>query len=92
MLHDVQTVLEFTISCLGTSDEALESQLNEAVDEAKVVAIMNPAPSQIIDAGNAVDSINSTTNNTVIPIVTAWEPLLDKIKLFTEIVDGISEV
>jgi hypothetical protein len=91
-MHDVQTVLEFTITSFGTSDEALEGQLNEAVSETKVVENMNPAPSRVIDGGNVVDGIISTTNNTVIPTMAAWDPLLDKIKLFTEIVDGISEV
>ena len=91
-MHDVETILEFTITSFGTADEALEGQLKEAVSGAEVVDSMNPGPSRIIDAGNVVDGIISTTNDTVIPIVVAWDPLLDKIKLFTEIVDGISEV
>ena len=91
-MHDVETVLEFTITSFWISDEVLEGQLKEAVSRAEVVDSMNPRPSQIIHAGNVVDGIISTTNNTVIPIVVAWDPLLHKIKLFTEIVDGISKV
>ena len=86
-MHDVETVIEFTITSFGTSDEALEGQLKEAVSGAEVVDSMNLGPSRIIDAGNVVDG-----NNSVIPIVAAWDSLLDKIKLFIEIVDGISEV
>ena len=91
-MHDVETILKFTITSLGMSDEALEGQLKEAVSGAEVVDSMNLGPSRIIDAGNVVDGIISTTNNTVISIVAALDPLLDNIKLFTEIVDGISEV
>ena len=91
-MHDVETVLEFTITSFGTADEALGGQLKEAVSGAEVVDSMNPGPSRIIDAGNVVDGIISTTNDTVIPIVAAWDTLLVKVKLFTEIVDGISEV
>ena len=91
-MHDVETILKFTITSLGTSDEALEGQLKEAFSGAEVADSMNSGPSQIIDAGNVVDGIISTTNNTVISIVAALDPLLDNIKLFTEIVDGISEV
>jgi hypothetical protein len=71
-----------------TSDDSLEDQLNEAVREANNVDSMNPAPSRIIDTGNVVDGIISTANNTVIPISAAWDSLLDKIALFTKIVDG----
>ncbi|KAF8508838.1 hypothetical protein JB92DRAFT_2832202 [Gautieria morchelliformis] len=74
-----------------TSDEALKGQLNEAVGKVTVLNNMNPAPSRIIGAGNVVGII-STTNNTLIPIMVAWDPLLEKIKLFSKIVDGISEV
>jgi hypothetical protein len=88
---EIQTVLEFIVAFFTTSDQAVEGHLHEAVSEAKVVDNINPAPSRIIDAVNVVDGINSTTS-TVNSITAAWVPLLDKIKLFTEIVDGISEV
>jgi hypothetical protein len=90
-MHEVQTVLEFAIASFTTSDEAVQGQLNEAVSEAKVLDNTNSAPSRIIDAGNVIESLISDAN-TVISTTAAWDPLLDKIRLFTEIVDGISEV
>jgi phage-related minor tail protein len=87
-VQDVQTVLEFTISPFATSAEGLKDQLNKAVGEA---SDMEPAPALIADAGVVVDGVNSITN-AINPIAAAWDPLLEKIKLFTKIVDGISEV
>ena len=52
---------------------------------------MNLAPSLLIGAGDFIDSAASATN-TIIPITVAWDPLLDKVKRLTEIVDKASEV
>jgi hypothetical protein len=91
-MHKGQTVIEFAIAPFAMSDDGLEDQLNKAVSEAHTIDSVNPALSRIIDAGNVADGVISTTNNTVIPISATWDSLLDKIVLFTEIVDGISEV
>jgi hypothetical protein len=90
-MHEDQAVIEFTLAPFATSDDGIKDRLNEAVTEANNVDSMNPAPSGMIDAGNVVDAVIST-NNTVIQISATWNSLLDKIELFTKIVDGISEV
>jgi hypothetical protein len=87
----VQTVLEFSIAPFATSDERLRDQLHEAVGEATAVDSMNPVPSLATGAGVVADR-NTTIANTVNPITAAWGPLLDKVKLFSEIVDKVSEV
>jgi hypothetical protein len=90
--HEVQAVLEFAISFFTSSDEAWEDQLIEAVGGVTGVGDnMNLAPSLLIGAGDFIDGVTSTTN-TIIPVTAAWGPLLDKVKLFTEIVDKASEV
>lgn len=90
--HEVQAVLEFAISLFTSSDKAWEDQLNEAVGGVTGVGDnMNLAPSLLIGAGDLIDGVTSTTN-TIIPVTAAWGPLLDKVKLFTEIVDKASEV
>jgi hypothetical protein len=88
--HEVQAVLEFAISSFTSSDEAREVQLIEAVDGVTGVN-MNPAPSLLIGAGEFIDGVTSATN-TIIPVATAWGPLLDKVELFTKIMDKASEV
>jgi hypothetical protein len=85
--HEVPTIVEFTIASFATSAEV---QMDEAVDQAATaVDRMELAP--VLGAEEAV--------NNVVPIISgidtmtaAWEPLLNKIKLYTEIVDRISEV
>jgi hypothetical protein len=83
-MQPLQTMLEFTITPVATSDEVRKEQLHEAVGEANDVVNMNPAPS-------GVDNVTSVMN-AVDTISTTWLPLLDKIRQFTDIVDEISEV
>lgn len=85
-MHEVQTVVEFTITSFATSDEAAGVRMDEAVDQGKAaVDHMKPAPfnteGEVI---NAISDINTITE--------AWDPLLERIKLCTKIVDAISEV
>jgi hypothetical protein len=90
-VQEVQTVLEFTIAPFVTSDEGLKDQLNEVVGEATNVDNMNPVPPLATGEGAVVDRITAISD-TINPVMAAWDPLLEKIKLFSEIVDGISEV
>jgi hypothetical protein len=90
-MQEVRTVLEFTIAPFATSDEGLKDQLNEVVGEATDVDSMIPVPPLATGAGDMVDRVTATTG-AINPVMAAWDPLLIKIKLFTEIVDGISEV
>jgi hypothetical protein len=65
--------------------------LNEVVGEATDVDNMNFVPPLATGAGVVVDRITAIAD-TINPVMTAWDPLLEKIKLFSQIVDGISEV
>jgi hypothetical protein len=90
--QEVPTVIKFTISSVTTSDEATSAQMDEAVSQAKEayehIAPSPPAVASASDAvGVAVDAIPSVN-----VAFTTWEPLLEKVKLFTEIVDKIAEV
>jgi hypothetical protein len=84
-MHDLQTVLEFTIA----PGEGLNSELARVV-HGPTGADMDPAPpvtfEDVVVNGtrSAIDSIS--------PIQAAWGPLLDKVKWFSDIVDVISEV
>jgi len=86
--HEGPTVVEFAITSFATSAEV---QMDEAVDQAgTAVDRMELAPVLLGPEG---------AFNNVVPIISgidtmtaAWEPLLNKVKLYTEIVDRISEV
>jgi hypothetical protein len=90
-MHVVLTSLEFTITSFATPDEAREAQLKEAVSGAKVVDNMNLAPALVVQARNVVDG-GTSAMNTMNTISATWVPLVDKIKLFTDLVDKASEV
>ncbi|KAF8532373.1 hypothetical protein JB92DRAFT_2842146 [Gautieria morchelliformis] len=84
---------ELRIPSFAMADEAPKYELNEIVSEAKDVTKINPAPSLIIDAGDVDDGITATSGtNTVNLTMAVWNPLLDNIRLFTKIVDGIPDI
>jgi hypothetical protein len=88
----VATVIEFTMSSFSTSDEATTARMSEAVDQAKTAyeRIVSPT-SVLVDAVGEADDVTPTVDDVLTKAV-AWEPLLEKIKLCTEIVDKIAEV
>ena len=62
--------------------------MEAAVAEAKDALVhMKLAPSSIGPMQDAVAVAANTTS-----LTTTWEPLLEKVKLFTELVDGIARV
>jgi hypothetical protein len=66
--------------------------LDEVVGQAKEAYKQHIGPSPSTEAAAStrdvvVDAIPSVTD-----VLTAWEPLLEKVKLFTEIMDKIAEV
>jgi hypothetical protein len=85
-------VIEFTTSSFATSDEATRARMGEAVDQANTAYERIVSPPSVL--GNAVDGADDVppTVNDVLTKAVAWEPLLEKIKLCTEIVDKITEV
>jgi hypothetical protein len=94
-LQELSTVIEFTISSFASSNEATITQLDDVVDQAEEAYKQHIEPSPSGEASSSirhavgvpVDSTPSITN-----VLTAWEPLLEKFKLFTEIMDKIAEV
>ncbi len=66
--------------------------MEEAVAEAKdALAHMKLAPSSIEPMRGAVNTPVAVVAN-INSLTTTWGPLLQKIKLFTELVDGIARV
>jgi hypothetical protein len=87
-MHEVQTVIELTITSSATSAEAAEAQMTEAVDRGRMALDhIKPAPLLHSADGEVADVVSGISM-----ISAAWKPLLEKIELCTKIVDGISEV
>jgi hypothetical protein len=84
-------VIKFVISSFANSDEASSVQMDNAVDQATTSFRNIVSSSSCVDAvdvaGNTISSIDSVLTRTAL-----WEPLLEKIKLCTEIADKIAEV
>jgi phage-related minor tail protein len=66
--------------------------MEEAVAQAKDALVhMKPPPSSLEPIQGAVDTSVAVVAN-IKSLSTTWGPLLDKVKLFTELVDGIAQV
>jgi hypothetical protein len=73
------------------SDESTSARMSKAVSQAKeAYEHIVPSSSACDAVGIAVDSVASVDD--VFTRAVAWEPLLERIKLFMEIVDKIVEV
>jgi hypothetical protein len=89
--QELPTVAKFTISSFKMSDEATSVQLDRVVSQAKeAYEHIVPLPSAMASACDAV-GVAADTIPSVNDTLTTWEPLLDKVKLVTEIVDKIAE-
>ncbi|KIM85063.1 hypothetical protein PILCRDRAFT_817902, partial [Piloderma croceum F 1598] len=76
-----QTIIEFTIAAVPKASDAGVLNMEEAITQQRdVLDSMIPAPSLVTPIQETVDT--SAT----------WGPLLQKIKLFTELVDSIAEI
>jgi hypothetical protein len=75
----------FTISSFATSVEATTVRMDESVSQAKAAfEQIVSLPSALVGAVGMVDDVAAKA--------AAWEPLIEKIKLCTEIVDKVAEV
>ena len=85
-------VIEFTIAATSKVSDAAELNMEEAVAQGKDALVhMNLASSSFEPIQGAVDTSVAVVAN--IKSVTAiWEPFLQKVKLFTELVDRIAHV
>jgi hypothetical protein len=76
-----QTIIEFAIAAVPKSSDAGVLNMEEAITQQReVLESIIPAPSSVTPIQEIVDT--SAT----------WGPLLQKIKLFSELVDSIAEV
>jgi hypothetical protein len=87
--HEISTVIEFTISTFSSAEDSTKSRMQDALGDGKAAFNrMISAPLTLKDP----EDLSSTSTDCVEPIVCAWEPLIEKIQLCTQIVDKFSEV
>ena len=87
-----QTVIQFTIGADSKASDAPELNMGEAVAQGKdALDLMKPAPSSFEPIQGVVDTSATVINNAK-SMSNTWGPLLQKLKLFTELVDKFAEV
>ena len=87
-----QTIIEFTITAVPKASDAGVLNMEEAITQQKdVLDSMIPAPSSVKPIQEAVNT-SATVLNNIRSVSAIWGPLLQKIKLFSELVDSIAEV
>ena len=90
--HKTQTTIEFTIMALANASGAAVLNMKEAAAQGKgAVDRMRPASSSLRQIPGAVGT-SATVIHGAKSMSETWGPLLLKIKLFTELVDGIAKV
>lgn len=93
-LGKLKTVVEFIIKLASQADlnHPIELQMEEAVGQG-VAAFqqMSTITTMFTRAKDNVDNAQTIISG-VTPIAFAWDPLLKKMELFTNLVDGIAEV
>jgi hypothetical protein len=90
--HELQTTIEFAIVSVDGPAVAAQKQMDEAVAQGNLVFDrMKSIPSSLEHAAGTVDDSIAVFNN-VKTIAAVWDPFLDKIRQFTEIVDKVAEV
>ncbi|KAF8726639.1 hypothetical protein AX14_007619 [Amanita brunnescens Koide BX004] len=87
-----QVIIEFTIATTSKASDATEVNMEEAVVQGNDALLqMKMAPSSFEPIQGAIDT--SVATATVIKSLSdTWDPLLQKVELFTKLVDGIAEV
>jgi phage-related minor tail protein len=87
-LSQTQPVIQFSMTLVAS---ASETEMRNAVPQAAAaVERMTAAPSLLDRTQNAIDI--SATIVDAKSIAATWDPLMKKLEVFTDIVDGISEV
>jgi hypothetical protein len=85
-------MIEFTIVTMSKDDDAVGLNMDEAVTRGKVALDhMQPAPSPLEPIQGVADASANMINN-IKSVANSWDPLLQKVKAFTELVDTIAEV
>jgi hypothetical protein len=89
-----QIVIQFTIVAVSETSDADADELNagDALAQAKdELSDVKSIPSRLEPIPGVVDTSATVINDTK-SVSDIWGPLLDKLKLFTELVDKIAEV
>jgi hypothetical protein len=87
-----QSIVEFTIVTISQATNTAGLNMDEAFTQGRdAVHNMKPIPLSSQQIQTVVD-ISTVTNNNIKSISDVWDPLLQKIKLFSELVDAIAEV
>jgi hypothetical protein len=90
--NKTQIIIEFTIVAISKASDATGLDMKEAVAQGKAaIDQMKRAPLPVGQIQGAVDSSPTVIGN-IKSMSNTWGPLLQKIKLFTELVDGIAKV
>jgi hypothetical protein len=90
--YKTQAIIELTIAAVPTASDAGVLNMEEAITQQNnVLDSMIPPPLSINQIQEAVDS-SATGLNNIQSVSATWGPLLQKIKLFSELVDSIAEV
>jgi hypothetical protein len=88
----LKVIIELSATSVETPASGIELQMNDASERAKdALAQMQSRPAPVDCIEGAVGVITSGVEN-VVSIADTWDILLNKIELFTKIVDGIAEV
>jgi hypothetical protein len=93
-LHELQAVIELTITCTAPSRCALEYQMDDALHQAKDASgRVHPVVSNHTRTGVAADYLRSVAVTSIsISKTLPWESFLNKVQMFTKIVDQLAEV
>ena len=84
--------IEFTITTTSTASDAAGLNMEEAVTQGKEALVrMNLAPSSLEPIQDAVDTSVAVVAN-IKSLSTTWSPLLLKVKMLSELFDGIAQV
>jgi hypothetical protein len=91
-LHELETVVEFTIASIAGPAGAAQTQMDDAVAQGQIAhEEMKHIPSSSGPAVGVVDESIAVFNN-VKPVAEIWSPFLQKVEWLTALVDEISEV
>ncbi|KIM86900.1 hypothetical protein PILCRDRAFT_815342 [Piloderma croceum F 1598] len=87
-----QTIIELTIVAVPNASDAGVLNMEETVTQQNdVLDSMIPAPSSINQIQEAADT-SATGLNNIQSVSATWGPLLQKVKLLSELVDSIAEI
>jgi hypothetical protein len=92
ILSRTQPIVKFSITVTTHPSNASYMEVDDGVTRATTAFDhMRVAPSALERIEDAVSASTTVVEN-MTSITATWDPLIQRIKIFTEIVDGISEV